>query len=166
MAIALVKALTPRRVFLAVALGCAALIGFALYLQVYENLEPCPLCILQRYAFVAVAFLALLAAILPGFLSRGVASLAGLLAWVGAGIGGWHWWLQLHPPEISSCGPSLEYMVSNLPPGRLFPRLFQGGGDCSEVQWALFGISIPGWSMFCLIAIGAVLFWAQARRKV
>jgi disulfide bond formation protein DsbB len=166
MALAIVKALTPRRVFLGVAAVCAALIGFALYLQTAENLEPCPLCILQRYAFVLVGALALLAALVPSFLSRGVASLAGLLAWVGAAVGGWHLWLQLHPPAVSSCGPSLEYMVSNLPPGRLFPRLFQGGGDCTDIQWTLLGLSIPGWSMICLALIGIALFWAQAQRKV
>ncbi|MBI1966112.1 MAG: disulfide bond formation protein B, partial [Betaproteobacteria bacterium] len=33
-------------------LACAGLIGFALYLQYFEYQEPCPLCMLQRVAFM------------------------------------------------------------------------------------------------------------------
>ena len=53
--------LTPRLGYLAGFLACAGLLAFSLYLQYYEYQNPCPLCILQRVAFIAllVVFLAL-----------------------------------------------------------------------------------------------------------
>jgi disulfide bond formation protein DsbB len=157
--------LSSRNLLLAVFVACVGLIAFALYIQQADNLEPCPLCIIQRYLFVVVGLLALMAAFLPGVVSRGLASLAALVSLAGAGVGGWHLWLQMHPPAVSACGASLEYMVSNLPLGRALPRIFQGYGDCTEVQWTLFGLSIPGWAMITFTGMAVVLFWAQARKR-
>jgi protein dithiol:quinone oxidoreductase len=42
---------------------CAGLIAFAMYLQHAQGLEPCPMCILQRYAFIVLGAIALAAAI-------------------------------------------------------------------------------------------------------
>jgi len=156
--------LRPRLMYGAVALACAALIGAAMYLQFHEQLEPCPLCILQRYAFVLVGILALLAALLPTFLARIVASLGVVAALAGAGVSAWHVWLQQHPPKVSACGPSLEYLVSNLPLGRALPRIFQGYADCTNIDWTFLGLSIPAWSLIWLLMLGIVLGVAQGRR--
>jgi disulfide bond formation protein DsbB len=153
-----------RVLYLVVAAVCAALIGAAMYLQFHENLEPCPLCILQRYAYVLVGGLALLAALLPAVLGRIVAALGLLAALAGAGVGAWHVWLQTHPPAVSACGPSLEYLVGNLPLGRALPRIFQGYADCSNVDWTFLHLSIPAWSVLWLLAIALTLGVAQARR--
>lgn len=158
------RLLRPRALYLGVAITAAALIGFAIYLQEHEGLEPCPLCILQRYAFVAVGALALLAALLPRVLGRVAAWLGIVSAIAGAGVGAWHVWLQLHPPRASACGPSLEYLVENLPLGRALPRIFQGYGDCTDIQWRFLGLSIPAWSLASLLALAVVLAFAQSRR--
>jgi len=150
--------------YVGVALAGLSLVGFAIYLQQAKGLEPCPLCILQRYAFVTVSALALLAAVLPRLLARILAWLGIAVALAGAGVGAWHVWLQLHPPAVSACGPSLEYLVGNLPLGRALPRIFQGYGDCTVVDWTFLGISIPGWSLMWLLALGLALFAAQRRR--
>jgi len=156
--------LRPRVLYLGVALVCALLIGVALYMQFQMQLEPCPLCILQRYAFVLLGALALLAALLPAFLGRIVAALGLLVALAGAGVSSWHVWLQLHPPAVSACGPSLEYLVSNLPLGRALPRIFQGYADCTTVDWTFLGLSIPAWSLIWLLVLGITLGVAQGRR--
>lgn len=157
--------LRPRMLYLAVALTCALLIGAALYLQFHEQIEPCPLCILQRYAFVVVGSLALLAALLPAFLGRIIAALGLLAALAGAGVGAWHVWLQTHPPAVSACGPSLEYLVSNLPLGRALPRIFQGYADCTNIDWTFLHLSLPAWSLIWLLVIATVLGVAQGRRN-
>jgi protein dithiol:quinone oxidoreductase len=154
----------PRALFLGVAVAGAAMIGFAIFLQEVDHLEPCPLCILQRYAFVVVSALALLAAVLPRLLACIAAWLGILLALCGAGVGAWHVWLQLHPPAVSACGPSLEYLVGNLPLGRALPRIFQGYGDCTAIEWSFLGLTIPGWSLTWLLVLALVLFLAQRRR--
>jgi disulfide bond formation protein DsbB len=156
--------LRPRALYLIAAAVCALLIGAAMYLQFHDNLEPCPLCILQRYAYVLVGALALLAALLPALLGRIVASLGVLSALAGAGVGVWHVWLQLHPPAVSACGPSLEYLVGNLPLGRALPRIFQGYADCTNVDWTFLHLSIPAWSVIWLLLLAFTLGLAQARR--
>jgi disulfide bond formation protein DsbB len=153
-----------RRLAGAVALVACGLIGAAMLLQFVEGLEPCPLCILQRYAFVAVALFALLAAMLPRLPARVAAWLGVLCALAGAGTSSWHVWLQLHPPVISSCGASLEYMVMNLPLANVLPRVFQGYGDCTKIDWTFLGISIPGWSLIWTVVLAAALVRAQSRR--
>jgi len=154
----------PRMLYLGVAIVCAALIGFGIFLQEFDHLEPCPLCILQRYAFVVVGAAALLAAMLPRVLGRIAAALGILIAICGAGVGAWHVWLQLHPPAVSSCGPSLEYLVTNLPLGRALPRIFQGYGDCTAIDWSFLGLTIPAWSLIWLLTLALFLALAQGRR--
>jgi len=159
------RVLSSRRALAGiVAALAAALIGAALVLQFRQGLEPCPLCILQRYAYVLVALLSLLAAILPRLLSRGLAWLGILVALAGAGTGAWHVWLQLHPPVVSSCGASLQFMVANLPLGHVLPRIFKGFGDCSDIDWSFLGITIPGWSAIWLVVLALLLYRAQGRK--
>ena len=50
----------PRRIGWVVSVGCVALLAFGLYLQHVVGLEPCPMCIVQRYALVLVALLNIL----------------------------------------------------------------------------------------------------------
>ncbi|MFP3786408.1 disulfide bond formation protein B, partial [Burkholderia sp. SIMBA_024] len=42
---------------------CVALLGYAIYLQLHDGLEPCPLCIFQRIAFAALGLVFLLGAL-------------------------------------------------------------------------------------------------------
>ena len=159
------QVLRQRRVLYAgVTLACAALVGFGIFLQQIEHLEPCPLCILQRYAFVAVGAAALLAALVPRAAGRWVAWIGIGTALLGASVGAWHVWLQLHPPAVSACGPSLEYLVSNLPLGRALPRIFQGYGDCTAIDWSFLGLTIPAWSLIWLLTLALCLALAQSRR--
>ena len=51
----------PRPWYFIVALCCAALLAYALYVQHVDFLDPCPLCILQRVAFLWIGVLALVA---------------------------------------------------------------------------------------------------------
>ena len=145
---------------------CAAgflLVAFAATLQAVDGLEPCPLCILQRYAFVAVALLALPGAIAPRRLGVASAIAAGLMALAGAGVAIRHLYLQWNPPEWASCLPGIEVMVQQMPLARVLPRIFQGGGECTVVQKFL-GLTIPGWSLIWLLALAGACVVALRRR--
>ena len=48
----------PRRVFAFLSVTCLAMLAFGLYLQHSQGLEPCPMCIVQRYALFSVAIIA------------------------------------------------------------------------------------------------------------
>ncbi len=153
----------PRLLMALVALAAAALIATALILQDVDHLEPCPLCILQRYAFVLVALFAALAAALPARASI-VSAIFGIVSALGgAGIAAWHVQLQLFPPPQAPCGPSLQYLLTNLPLGRALPRIFQGYSDCTQVDWTFLRLSMPAWALLWLIALGAVLLVAARR---
>ena len=145
----------PRLIHLAVFLACAALMAFGLYLQHAEGLEPCPLCILQRYAFVVSGVIALVASIHgPGRIGAWIYGfLLVLAAGTGAGIAGRQTWLQHNPPKALDCGPDLAYMIDSFPLGEILPKIFKGEGDCAKVVWKFVGLSIPEWALLWFIAI-------------
>lgn len=159
--------LPPRLIFFAIFLACAALMSYGLYLQHAQNLEPCPLCILQRYAFVAVGFVGLVAALHgPQRLGRAVYGvLITLAAGTGAGIAARQTWLQHNPPKVLDCGPDLAYMLDSFPLSQVLPKIFKGEGDCAKVVWRFLGLSIPEWALawFGLFVL-AGLYVAIGRR--
>ena len=55
--------ITARQAWALLLLACIGPLGFALYLQHVVGLEPCPMCIVQRYAMTVVALIALIALI-------------------------------------------------------------------------------------------------------
>lgn len=155
-----------RPLFASIFLACLALLGFGLYLQHVENLEPCPLCILQRYAFVAVGFIALLAVLHnPARTGKRVyGALLALFAVTGAAIAGRQSWLQHYPPVIADCGPDLEYMIESFPLSKALPMIFKGSGDCAEVVWRFLGLSIPEWALVFFILFGLIGFYLASRK--
>ena len=122
------------------------------------------MCIVQRYALVAVALVAGLSALLKGRVARhsGVA-LMGLLAVFGAFTAARQSWLQWNPPEIMSCGRDFFGMIEAFPLRRAIPMIFRGSGDCSVIDWTFLGLSIANWSFLCFSAIIAlaVALWVK-----
>ena len=140
--------------------ACAGLIGFALYLQYFANLEPCPLCMLQRVAFIVLGLVFLIGA-LHGPRITGVrlyASLAILTATTGIGLAARHTWLQYNPPQFASCAGDLYSQLDRLPLGRVIANAIRATGDCAKVDWTLFGLSIAEWSLiwFAIFAVGSI----------
>ena len=147
----------PRRLLALVALACIGLLAFGMYLQHVVGLEPCPMCIVQRYALILVALVAAAAASLPSAGARraGVA-LVGLLALGGAFVAARQSFLQWYPPEVLSCGRDLYGMIESFPLKRVIPMIFKGSGDCSAVDWTFLGLTIANWSFLCFTAIAAL----------
>jgi disulfide bond formation protein DsbB len=71
--------LRPRGAAALVFALCLGLLGFGLYLQHGLGLEPCPMCIVQRYALVLIA----VCAVLAGLASRRIVQ---RLAFVALGL--------------------------------------------------------------------------------
>jgi disulfide bond formation protein DsbB len=155
---------TSKPVLLAVAVVSAALLGFALYLQHVQNMLPCPLCIMQRYAFAAVALICLLFAILPRGTVKLGALLGALAALVGAGVAGWHLWVKAHPSV--SCGiDPLETSLNKIPSAELLPFMFKADGLCTTEYAPILGLSIPQWSLTWFVIFAIVLIWAALRQQ-
>ena len=157
-----------RMIYLTIFLVCAGLIGFALYLQHSLGLEPCPMCILQRYAFIIVGVVALAAAIhdpaLPG--RRIYSGLLVTLAATGGGVAIRHVYLEHYPPKIFDCGADFGFMLESFPLTQALPMIFRGTGDCTKVPWRFLGLSIAEWSLMCfaLLIVAAVIAASLTRR--
>ena len=150
----MLSSLSVRQTLLAICVACIALLAYGLYLQHVVGLEPCPMCIVQRYALVLVALLAGISAAAP----RRGAHIAGALLLVvtaafGAFVAARQSWLQWYPPETVSCGRDFYGMIENFPLQRAIPMIFKGSGDCSKVDWTFLGGSIANWSFLCFCAI-------------
>ena len=145
-----------RLFYLAVFLGCSGLLGFGLYLEHARGLEPCPLCIFQRVAYIVVALVALVAAIhdprsWAGYVYSGLMLVT---AAAGLGLAGRQAWLQHLPPgKVPACGPGLEYMLEVFPLADTVKMVLGGSGECAEVQWTFSGVSIAEWSVACFSII-------------
>ena len=156
-----------RAAFLALGLGCLGMLGFGLYLQHSQGLDPCPMCIVQRYALFFVALVALLASA-SGKKSLHLSALVLLL--LGAGFGAFvaarQSWLQWYPPVVATCGRDFYGMIESYPLSRAIPMIFKGSGDCSAVDWTFLGGSIANWSFlcFCAIALLSSVLLARAAR--
>ena len=158
----MLKKITPRIWFLCLVLCCGALLGFALYNQYVDYLDPCPLCVFQRVVFMAMGVIALLA-----FLHNPARTGQRIYAWlivagatVGALIAGRHVWLQSLPPgEVPECGPGLNYMLENFPITEVLSTVLMGSGSCAEVIWSFLGMSMPQWTLIWYVGLALMTLW-------
>ena len=158
----------PRRVLALVCAASVAMLAFGLYLQHVVGLEPCPMCIVQRYALVLVAVVAGITAFAhrKGWLVAG-SGLMVLISGLGAFVAARQSFLQWYPPEIASCGRDLYGMIETFPLKRAIPMIFKGSGDCTKIDWTFLGLSIANWSFVCFVGIallGLLLVFRQLKK--
>ncbi len=152
-----------KPLLLLTAVACIAMLGVGLYLQQVLDMLPCPLCILQRYGFAAVALACLVTAALPAAATRIGAAVACIASLTGAGIAIRHLWVKAHP-EISCGIDPLETALNKVFIAEWFPALFQADGLCTTEYDPILGLSIPQWALVWF-AIFALLTGAVALAK-
>ncbi len=158
---------SPRIVFAAVFAACAALIAAGIfYFQEQLGLDPCPMCIVSRYCFIAIGMIALVGAIhgpraMP---LKAYGGLIALFAIAGIGVSIRHSYLQHFPPATETCGTDLEFLLNTLPLTQALPKIFAGTGSCSSVGWQFLGLSIPEWALVWFAILGAASLWVVFRR--
>ena len=110
------------------------------------GLEPCPLCILQRVAVIALGVSFLLLALRPPQRKQSkflTSILLVMISSAGAGIAARHVWLQNLPPDkVPGCGPGLDFMMANFPLSEVLEMVFSGSGECAEISWSFAFLSI------------------------
>lgn len=155
--------ISARSLFILMAVVSVALVAGALFMQEAFDLKPCPLCILQRIAFLLIALFSLIGAVVamrPAMRWLGLGALLSAIA--GAGVAAWH--VRLHgAPESLSCGPGLATMLENFPLSHVLPKVFAGSGDCADPSAAVFGVSLAGWALlgFAGLALAAIAVLAR-----
>lgn len=143
------------------ALASASLLVAALGFQYIVGLDPCKLCIWQRWPhLIAVCLLA-------GALrlrSRALAGAALLSVLSGAGVAGYHAGVELKLWEgPSTCtGDMLD--TSNIA-DLLNPNIGEVVARCDEIPWSFLGLSMAAWNGLLSLGIaGLLLFSIFARR--
>ncbi|MDT8410542.1 MAG: disulfide bond formation protein B [Wenzhouxiangellaceae bacterium] len=158
--------LFPRAGFALVFFASLCLLGFAYFVQYQMQIDPCPLCILQRVAFMIMGLGALLGAVhgsrgWPRWAYGGIIAAGGL--W-GVATAGRHVWLQSLPADqVPDCGPGFGFMMEYFSVGEAVKSAFTGSGECAEVDWSLIGISMPGWTLIWYVVL--MILTVAALRK-
>lgn len=161
--------LLRQHALLLVFLMASGSLAGALYLQHALDWQPCPLCVLQRLAYMAVALFALL-----GWLWRGADAQVGtrwmrtfqvltvLAAFSGAAIAGRHLWVKAHPAV--SCGiDPLETAINAQWWVQQLPWLLKADGLCFTPLPPLLGLQLPTWSLIVLLFMAAVTVLQKIR---
>ena len=115
------------------------------FMEKYLELIPCPLCILDR----VVVFLSACLFFLPclhhprrmGYLAYTCTNVG--VNTLGTLISARHVWLQSLPADkVPQCTPDLGYLLDTFPPFEALRTVFQSSGECAEVSWSLWGLSL------------------------
>jgi len=152
----------------ALAAICIAAIVYAyVVLEQGLGLDPCPLCMFDRFALGAAAGVFLLAALhnpsrwIGRWLYAGIGTL--VLA-VGVAIGIRHVWLQQLPAdEVPSCGPDLGYMFDAFPFLEAVDMVLAGSGSCAEIDTAFLALSLAKWTLGLFLVLTAAAAYLVVR---
>ncbi len=140
----------------AIVAAVTGLLSYGYYLQYVQYLNPCPLCMTQRFFYYICGIVALLGLFLvrKKVLHKVFSTVIALSAVGGLITAGRQIWLQHLPADqVPECGLGLQYWLANEPFVQTLRLLFAGDGNCAEVQWRFLGFSIADWSFFWFACI-------------
>ena len=144
----------------------------ALTAEVYFGLEPCVLCVYQRFPFLVVAFLGLSGLALKSkpLVQKGLIALSGLAFLVNSVIAAYHtgveqkWWVSAFEGcAVPPLGNEPQTILENI--------LSAPTADCAEIPWAdpILGLSMANYNTlmcFGLFAVCALSVWLLRTRQV
>ncbi len=147
------------------ALAAAIVVGGALVSQYGFGLQPCVLCLYQRWPYYIIVALALIAWPLtsgrPG-LRRGILALIGLIFLAGAGVALFHVGVEAHWWQgTAECGGNLP--DANSLDALRAQLLATKPARCDEPALVVLGLSMAGWNMLAALALALVSFGAARR---
>ncbi len=160
--------LSARAVFSVISIICTGLLLTAYQLQYgAQQQQPCPLCILQRYAYLGTAVVSAIGAIHAPRRFGGMtynAAIA-LIATAGAGLAIW----QLNKGSaMQTClADPIGQFVNGLPSANWWPEFFFATGGCADKYPSILGLSVAAWSLvwFVVLALFATALILRAYRS-
>ena len=148
-----------RRALILIAASGVVVLSTVLLLQYGYGAAPCPLCIWQRWPWLALVVLGIGGV----FVRPGIAlALCALAALIGAGIGGYHFAIEqgivpLPQGCVAGAGAGsveeLRRMLSEAPPA------------CDQVSFTLAGLSLAAWNVIGSLLILALALFALSSRR-
>ncbi len=159
--------LSARAVFSVIALLCTVLLATAYQLQYgTQHQQPCPLCILQRYAYMSIAIVALIGVLHGPRRTTGMIynTIIALIASTGASFAIW----QLSKGDtMQSClADPVGTFVNTLPSANWWPEYLFATGGCADKYPPILGITLAAWSLiwFGLLAAFSTALMIKAAR--
>ena len=154
--IALSEKLNTRRIAGFQAGAGAVVLAVAYAFQYLGGVQPCVLCLYQRWPWWIAVGLGCLVVLLRGRpgVALGVAATSSLAILSGAGLAGFHVGVEQHWWEgLTSCGGAVGMPTSvEALRQQIMSSLVV---RCDEVAWSLFGISMAGYNFLISLVFGA-----------
>jgi disulfide bond formation protein DsbB len=155
----------PSRLYPALIAAASVLVLAAAFaFQYLGGLQPCILCVYQRYPYGVAIALGVVGLLLPrGRAQAALLGLAALVFLVDAGIAAFHvgveqrWW-----EGTAACGGAAPAVPQNL--NSLMQSLDRQPARCDAIAWSMFGVSMAGYNF--LIALALAAFSAVAARRL
>lgn len=165
--------LTFRKLFMFGGLTSLLLLGSAYFLEYYFVLDPCPLCLLQRYILWGMVVIFLLGALQNcrsfGRLLYCIA--IETLCILGIILAGRHVWLQHLPPtsSIPTCTAGFEKMLTFKPLHEILKTMLTESHACAQIDFTLLGFSLSAWSLLFFMGLALfilIIFTLQIKRRI
>ncbi len=159
------RRISATAVGLGVCIVSAAMLVGALAFQYIGGLDPCPLCHLQRYPYIAALILGAASIWVSGGMRAPLLVLAALAFWTTAGIGFYHAGVEYgFWPGPDTCSGAAELsvdMLQDFSTGQIeVPTV-----SCSDAAWTLMGISMAGYNFLIAGFVGLVTLVAALRTR-
>jgi disulfide bond formation protein DsbB len=156
----------PRTSALFLLLASVGSLLAAFFFQYVIGLQPCILCIWQRWPYavvIALTILVLTVAARSPKLRAALLALCGVALLFGGGVAVFHvgveqhWWTGTPGCGVTATADSIEALRAQIMAAPVV--------RCDQVAWSLFGISMAGYNILISLALAAVAF-ASARRSI
>ena len=158
---------SPTKVARLLGLACASLVGASFFVEHVLGIEPCPLCIIQRFTYIGLIPVFLAAAMVRphGGAQRALLWTAAVLTLGGLGVAGYQTHLQLFPaPLAATCSASLSYMLDTMAVTEVLARMLHATGDCSDTSFKILGFTLAQASLLIFLSFTVLLATLLRRR--
>jgi protein dithiol:quinone oxidoreductase len=167
----------PKHMIALIIVVLASAIGIAWFLEFVMKLEPCSLCLLQRWG-IYFSFIGLIPTwFILSYMKKKCIKIGALVIFSLISFTGLAFslasalrqtYIQLAPAGlIPDCGADLQTLLSIVTPLQAISRVFQGSGECSEKALVVLGLSLAMWVavLMSIIMICWLISLVQIIRK-
>jgi disulfide bond formation protein DsbB len=154
------KLATKNNAVLMLVLAVVSLTG-SYFMQYVLDMQPCPLCIMQRFCSVMLTFLCLMYFIFECWPKRwSFLNLQLVFISLGLVSASRQLWLQLFAKDDGSlCMPGFEELIHYFSWDIILKVMFWGSNDCAATPWKFFGLPISVLSLVFFILM--LLLWVR-----
>jgi disulfide bond formation protein DsbB len=144
-----------------------ATLGGAFLFQYVGGLQPCVLCVYQRYPYgVTIALSASALLFLDGRTRGWALALCGIAFLVGMSIAGFHVGVERHWWEgTAACTGSVDTSNATTLEALRQQLLSAPPARCDRIAWSLFGITMAGYNVLISLGLAVFSLWS-ARREL